>query len=152
AEDHLSWVHLASDGWMFATDGYGLLLSKNAHDAEQDVYIKALSRARMSQTGERYEILTDEDTLIEYRSRSQERYDVEIASDVKYPGVHRRVPTHLTAWPKAIPPYDSIRAGKMAADYGLNRGIWTGGPSEDSVHLLGVADTDLVILAAVDIQ
>lgn len=151
-EDHLKWVYLSSDGTLFASDGFAMVMSKQSHEIERDLYVRMTKYTRLSTSGASYTIDTDADTLTEHRPRSQETYGIELTEYVPFPNVYRRIPHRLTSWPKEIPPFDSIRAGKIAGDYGLERGIWYGGPGTDAVHLSDVGPNDLVILAAVDTQ
>lgn len=151
ADEHLGYVVLYPDGSLGATDGVSMLMSRDAHDADVDspLYIKGEGSLSLSKTADSYALSDDMVHLIERRPRSEATFDVSVQRGVKMPDLHRAVPTHLTPVAGEAPAFDSIVGGRIASDYGLDRGVWSRGPWADRVYLEGVDEGDLIVLAGI---
>jgi hypothetical protein len=140
-------VALWPGGTLYATDGFALLRSLNAHDADLDepllVSTKGLSAP--SKASLSYTLDLETSTLTEVSPRSQKQSEVAVSrtSSEDYPPIERIIATPLS---EGVLPFDSIRAGAIADAYGLAHGIWVAGP-EWTVSLLGVEEGDTILLA-----
>lgn len=149
APEHLGVVALYPDGNLAATDGISLVFSRDAHESEVPLSIRPGRALPVSKTADSYALDVGESQLVERRPRSEGRIDVEVLRGIDLPKVYVAIPTHLTPVAGEAPPFDSIVAGRIATDYGLERGVWRRGPWDDRVYLEGVDDGDTVVLAGV---
>lgn len=154
ADGNLGHVMLDADGSMWATDGYVMIRSLNAHDAEitKPIYVSC-SKTTFSASPEGFSLDIQEGVLIEHRPRSESSFEVAIKRGIRFPNVRNAIPNHLVISRQGVktdtPHFDSIIAGKVAHEYGLKRGVWVAGSGVNRVYLHGVEDTDLVILAGI---
>lgn len=154
AEDNLSYVMLDPDGSMWATDGYVMIRSLQAHDAEitKPIFVSS-KKTTFSANPERFSLSVEDGTLTEHRARSEASFDAEVRRGIRFPNVRNAIPNHLVVSQKGAktdtPHFDSILAGRVAHEYGLKRGVWVAGSGVNRVYLKDVEDTDLVMLAGI---
>ena len=149
ADDHLGYVAIYSDGSLGATDGISAVISADAHDCEVPLFVKPEGSIALSKTADLYQISDDLCTLIEHRPRSEATFDISVQRGLRFPPLHKLVPGHLTPEAGEAPPFDSILAGRLASDYGLDVGVWRRGPWRGRVYLEGTDDGDIVVLAGI---
>lgn len=157
ADGNLGHVMLDPDGSMWATDGFVMIRSVQAHDAEvtKPIFVSP-KKTTFSVNPEGFSLSTEEGVLIEHRARSEASFDVEIKRGIRFPNVRNAIPNHLNISRKGdktdMPHFDSILAGKVAHEYGLKRGIWVAGSGVNRVYLKDLDDGDLIILAGIVIK
>lgn len=139
------------DGSVGATDGVCMVLSRGAHDADmlEPLYVSPSGSLPVSKGSLSYYLDDSMDEMVEVRVRSESRFPVTVSRDGKAPRLHNALPGHLTPVAAEMPLFDSILGGKIAADYGLKRGVWRKGPWDDRVYLDDVDEGDTVVLAAI---
>lgn len=151
ADPHLGFVVLYPDGSLGATDGVSLVLSMGAHDADMldPLYVAPVGRLHLSGTAHSYALDLAEGVLVERRPRSEASTEVRVSKGEAVPDLHRAMPGSLTPWPDEAPLFDSIIAGRVASEYGLERGVWTRGPGLHRVYLSDAEEGDTVMLAGI---
>lgn len=142
-------VMLAPDHKMFATDGFAMIVSNNAHDADltEPMFVSSPVGLSFTKSALGYKLNVEEGTLVEERPRSEISGNVEIKRGLRFPDVYSRIPSHLTRMAGETPDFDSIKAGRIASDYGLDVGRWVKGAWDDVVWLYGTEETDMIMLA-----
>lgn len=142
-------VMLAPDGKLFATDGFAMIVSKEAHDGDltEPMFVSPPVGLSFSKSALGYQLDVAEGALIEERPKSEVSGSVEVKRGLSFPDVYGRIPNHLSREAGETPDFDSIKAGRIASDYGLDVGRWVKGAWEDVVWLYGTEETDMIMLA-----
>lgn len=142
-------VMLTPDNKLFATDGFAMIVSSEAHDAEltEPMFVSPPTGLSLSKSALGYKLDVAVGALVEERSRSEVSGSVEVKRGLRFPDVYSRIPSHLTREAGDTPDFDSIKAGRIASDYGLDVGRWVKGAWQDVVWLYGTEETDMVMLA-----
>lgn len=142
----LSCIALRPDGSLVGSDGIGLVHSYKAHDSESDeaLYVRPSKQIGLSTIGLTLDLV--ESVLIEHRAKSESRMSVEVFRGLAYPDISRYLPNHLAKKPKPGFGFDSVKGGKMASAYGLDRGFWREHVGERVVCLDDTDEGDTVVL------
>lgn len=145
----MQYVKLASDGFMYATNGFAAIVSEGQHDTQ--MFIRATKKPSLSGSAVSVHLDVEESQIVEVRPRSEARHDVEIIKEVPYPPVENLRASHLWTTPQQ-PLFDSIPAANIANAYGLSRGVWSAGPSPEGaprVYLQGTEEGDTILLSCI---
>lgn len=152
-------VLLMPDGALLAANEYVAIRSEAAHTGEIDdpILIHKSSLKGLNRSALSFGVDLGSTTLVEYGARSEGKRLLQaervVANDIKAlsSSVFTLKLHHDPASHGQMPPFDSIRAGAIAAAYGLRHGVWYPGIDDTVVSLSGLEEGDRIILAAMKI-
>lgn len=145
----LKTIILEKNGTLRATNGFALIISEGAHDANEDTYLTFDGKPKLQKSTSR--VTVEQGVLTEHGSKTK-MHPVNVSNEGTIPNfdiILERLNGDEVREPQG--PIDTIKAARIAEAYGLDspQGTWLPTTHPTLMHLSHARDTDTILLVPV---